>query len=111
MVSSHCELLDPAIVDWTREGGQRRVSNGSRKEGAFLGSNTGMIKKTLGCVDIKIIMDLLSWIELIMVFTNLGPDFPKAHDKLWQNPILLPQMVKLDHDRSFSKPGTCSHRT
>lgn len=78
MVSSHCELLNPAMVDWTGEGRQRRLSNCSRKERAFLVSNTGMIKKTLECVDIKIIMDLLSWIELIMVFTNLGSDFPNG---------------------------------
>ena len=43
-----------------------------------MGCNTGMIEKTFGCLDIKIIMDSLSWIELIMVFTNLGPYFPKG---------------------------------
>lgn len=78
MISSHYELLNLAVVDWTGKGRQRRLSNYSRMEWACLGCNTGMIEKTPGCLDTKIIMDSLSWIELIMVFTNLGPDFLKG---------------------------------
>lgn len=58
------------MINWTLKEGQKIVSNCLRKEGACLSFNIGMIKKMLGYIDIKITIGLLSWIELIMVFTQ-----------------------------------------